>query len=70
MVCTRMIFLKMALCGHDETESSDNPGIFRGLVDFVASLDSVLEEHIKTATVLRHLQDRSKRTFGLHAVSS
>ncbi len=42
---------ELALRGHDETDSSDNPGIFRGLVDFVASLDNVLEEHLKTATV-------------------
>ncbi len=45
---------ELALRGHDdETESSDNPGIFRGLVDFVASLDNVLEEHLKTATVFK-----------------
>ncbi|XP_016394516.1 uncharacterized protein LOC107728744 [Sinocyclocheilus rhinocerous] len=30
---------ELALRGHDESETSDNPGIFRGLVDFVASLD-------------------------------
>lgn len=44
---------ELALRGHDETDSSDNPGIFRGLVDFVASLDNVLEEHLKTATVFK-----------------
>ena len=27
--------------------SSDNPRIFRGLVDFVASLDNALEEHLE-----------------------
>ncbi len=27
---------ELALRGHDESKSSDNPGIFRGLVDFVA----------------------------------
>ncbi|XP_064180996.1 zinc finger MYM-type protein 1-like isoform X1 [Anguilla rostrata] len=44
---------ELALRGHNETESSDNPGVFRGLVDLVASLDSVLEEHLKTATVFK-----------------
>lgn len=44
---------ELALRGHDETESSDNPGVFRGLVDLVASLDTVLEEHLKTATVFK-----------------
>ncbi len=44
---------ELALRGHDETDSSDNPGIFRGLVDFVASLDNVLEEHLKTTTVFK-----------------
>lgn len=39
--------------GHDETQSSDSPGIFRGLVDLVASLDDVLEDHLKTATVFK-----------------
>ena len=44
---------ELALRGHDETASSNNPGIFRGLVDLVASLDGVLEEHLKTATVFK-----------------
>lgn len=44
---------ELALCGHDETESSHNPGVFRGLVDLVTSLDTVLEEHLKTATVFK-----------------
>ncbi|KAM4567259.1 zinc finger MYM-type protein 1-like isoform 2-T3 [Odontesthes bonariensis] len=44
---------ELALRGHDETDSSENPGIFQGLVDFVASLDNLLEEHLKTATVFK-----------------
>lgn len=42
---------ELALRGHDDSEHSDNPGIFRGLVDFVASLDGVL--HLQTATVFK-----------------
>nr|XP_021325593.1 zinc finger MYM-type protein 1-like [Danio rerio]XP_021329268.1 zinc finger MYM-type protein 1-like [Danio rerio]XP_021330174.1 zinc finger MYM-type protein 1-like [Danio rerio] len=44
---------ELALRGHDESESSDNPGIFHGLVDFVASLDGVLKEHLDNATVFK-----------------
>ncbi|XP_040189964.1 zinc finger MYM-type protein 1-like [Rana temporaria] len=44
---------ELALRGHDESERSENPGIFRGLVDFVASLDGVLQEHLENATVFK-----------------
>lgn len=44
---------ELALRGHDETDLSENPGVFRGLVDFVASLDNVLDEHLQTATVFK-----------------
>ncbi|XP_030575216.1 uncharacterized protein LOC115772910 isoform X2 [Archocentrus centrarchus] len=44
---------ELALRGHDESKSSENPGIFRGLVDFVASLDGVLKEHLENATVFK-----------------
>ena len=44
---------ELALRGHDETDSSDNPGVFKGLVDFVASLDGVLSEHLETASVFK-----------------
>ncbi|XP_068431873.1 zinc finger MYM-type protein 1-like [Clinocottus analis] len=33
-----------------ETDSSDNDGVFRGLLDFAASLDGALEEHLETAS--------------------
>lgn len=44
---------ELALRGHDESETSENPGIFRGLVDFVASLDGVLKEHLENTTVFK-----------------
>lgn len=44
---------ELALHGQDESESSDNPGIFCGLVDFVASLDNALKEHLENATVFK-----------------
>ncbi|XP_065117720.1 zinc finger MYM-type protein 1-like [Paramisgurnus dabryanus] len=42
---------ELALHRHDG--SSDNPGIFRGLVDFVASLDGVLKEQLENAAVFK-----------------
>ena len=44
---------ELALRGKDETEGSNNPGVFRGLVNLVASLDEAFEEHLKTATVFK-----------------
>ncbi|KAL2085016.1 hypothetical protein ACEWY4_020534 [Coilia grayii] len=44
---------ELALRGKDETEGSTNPGIFRGLVDFVAELDEVFDDHLKTASVFK-----------------
>lgn len=44
---------ELALRGHDETESSDNPGVFRGLVNFVSELDLVLKEHLDTSLVFK-----------------
>ena len=43
----------LALRGKDETEGSTNPGIFLGLVDLVAQLDEVFDEHLKNATVFK-----------------
>lgn len=43
---------ELALRGHDETESSENPGIFRGLVDLVGSIDSAVKEQYR---IQRHL---------------
>ena len=42
-----------ALRGHDETSSSDNPGVFLGLVNFTAALDSVLSQHLEAAPLFR-----------------
>lgn len=51
---------ELALRG--EKETSENPGVFSGLVDFVASLDAVLHEHLHTATVFKgtsnHVQNQ------------
>ena len=44
---------ELALRGHDEKEDSINPGIFKGLVDFTASLDSAMQQHLSSATVFK-----------------
>jgi hypothetical protein len=43
----------LALRGHDETENSENPGIFLGLVDLVSRIDSAVKEHIESSSVLK-----------------
>ncbi|KAK4875694.1 hypothetical protein RN001_012116 [Aquatica leii] len=44
---------ELALRGHDEKETSENPGIFRGLVNFSSELDRTLEEHLKNASIFK-----------------
>lgn len=44
---------ELALRGHDETTSSKNPGIFRGLINFTSALDNVLNEHLNSASVFK-----------------
>ena len=43
--------MELALRGHDEKENSENRGIFRELIDFSSELDTILREHLNTATV-------------------
>ncbi|XP_053156922.1 uncharacterized protein LOC128347007 [Hemicordylus capensis] len=40
---------ELALCGNYETEDSENLGVLKGLVDFVASIDSVMQCHLPSA---------------------
>ena len=44
---------ELALRGYDENLTSDNPGVFLGLVNFAAALDSVLSRHLESATVFK-----------------
>lgn len=44
---------ELALRGRDESDTSENPGIFRGLVDLMASIDRELEVHLANATVFK-----------------
>jgi hypothetical protein len=37
---------KLALRGHDEGVESNNPGIFRGLINLIAEVDDILKLHI------------------------
>lgn len=44
---------ELALRAQDEVDCSSNPEIFSGLVDFVSSIDSAMETHLRTATVFK-----------------
>lgn len=44
---------ELALRGHDERVDSQNPGIFRGLVDFASELDSALNIHLTEGKVFK-----------------
>ena len=44
---------ELALRGHDETETSNNPGVFRGIINLMAELDNVLANHLANATVFK-----------------
>lgn len=44
---------ELALRGHDERDNSQNPGIFKGLINFSSELDTVLREHFQKATVFK-----------------
>lgn len=37
---------ELALRGHDESSDSDNPGVFRGLVDLLGEVDNIFKKHL------------------------
>ena len=52
--CVRFCgIFELALRGHDETESSSNPGVYRGLINFSAELDASLKGHLEKSTVFK-----------------
>nr|CAI5824511.1 unnamed protein product [Callosobruchus analis] len=44
---------ELALRAHDETSTSDNPGIYIGLVNFTAEIDALLAIHMKGSQVFK-----------------
>ncbi|XP_044749776.1 zinc finger MYM-type protein 1-like [Coccinella septempunctata] len=44
---------ELALRGHDESENSENPGIFQGLINYTAEIDKTLKDHLERATVFK-----------------
>lgn len=44
---------ELALRGHDESENSDNPGVFKGLINYTAALDTLLKDHLENSTVFK-----------------
>ncbi|KAL4098227.1 hypothetical protein QTP88_022871 [Uroleucon formosanum] len=51
----RFLVFELALRGHDEKSNSENPGVFRGLINFSSELDSVLKCHIENSSVFKGL---------------
>ena len=45
--------LELALRGHDEKEDSQNRGVFRELIDFSSEMDTILKEHLNSATIFK-----------------
>jgi hypothetical protein len=39
---------ELALRGHDETATSANPGIFKGLINFTAEIDNIFKQHLSS----------------------
>lgn len=48
---------ELALRGHDEKSNSENPGVFRGLINFSSELGSVLKCHIENSSVFKGLSE-------------
>ena len=44
---------ELVLKGHDETDDSNNPGVFKGLINYTATIDSVLKDHLENAKVFK-----------------
>lgn len=44
---------ELALRGHDESVTSKNPGVFKGLINFSSELDAAMKNHLETATVFK-----------------
>lgn len=44
---------ELALRGHDETEDSGNAGVFKGLINYTAAIDSALRDHLDNAKVFK-----------------
>lgn len=44
---------ELALRGHDETENSSNPGVFNGLINYTATIDSVLKDHLQSTIIFK-----------------
>jgi hypothetical protein len=44
---------ELALRGHDESDLSANPGVFRGLLDLMAEVDTIFKEYIEKSSIFK-----------------
>ncbi|GBM68907.1 hypothetical protein AVEN_117474-1 [Araneus ventricosus] len=54
---------ELAFRGHDEREDSINTGVFRGLINFSAELDSSLKDHLTSAIVSKRTSKEIQNDF-------
>nr|CAI5849340.1 unnamed protein product [Callosobruchus analis] len=54
---------ELALRAHDETSTSDNPGIYVGLVNFTAVIDALLAIHMKGSQVFKGISKTIQNEF-------
>jgi hypothetical protein len=61
------VAFELALRGHDERVESNNPGIFRGLINLIAEVDDILKLHIdqsKNTVFTGTDMDSNKKVLG------
>nr|CAI5842665.1 unnamed protein product [Callosobruchus analis] len=54
---------ELALRVHDETSTSDNPGIYIGLVNFTAEIDDLLAIHMKGSQLFKGVSKTIQKEF-------
>ena len=53
--CVKFCKYELPLKGHDESSSSHNPGVFRGLINFISKFDLELYSQISSCTIFKGL---------------
>nr|CAI5831204.1 unnamed protein product [Callosobruchus analis] len=59
---------ELALRAHDEASSSDNPGIYVGLVNFTADIDALLAIHMKGSQVFKGISKTTQNELEVRPV--
>nr|CAI5865095.1 unnamed protein product [Callosobruchus analis] len=63
-MCTKFCgTFELALRAHYETSTSDNPGIYVGLVNFTAEIDALLAIHMKGLQEFKGISKLSRTNY-------